>query len=871
MILPLFQFAAQPSNQTLTIDGFIQTITQSVYFTWAVIAIVAVAVLVGCAFILRAILYKKYQKAQAFNTVALKVLVPSTKKSEGEGGKVEEDERLEQIKENIAIAETFFSAVAGLSRGKGLKRIKDWFTGGEQDFSFEIVVENQIIKFYIDVPIDQKEFIKQQIYSQYPDAKIEEKVDYNLFDEDSHIMGAYLQTEKPGYFPLKTYQDAESDPLDALLNPLSSIQANNAGAAIQYVVRPANPKWRQEGTDVVREVKEGEKFEQVINETVLDKIAEGVKFFFKELSKQAQSPEEQSKMDQEDNYQLSSKEQEMLEGIEEKISKGGLEVTLRVISAADSESVARNNLDNILNAFGQYNIYRFGNSLEAYIPKKQKKVIRDYIYRSFKEKNSFIANTEEMASLWHPPLPSTEAPNIDWLSGRRSAPPSNIPKTGLKVGFVDYRGEKEDVYIKKSDRRRHLYMVGKTGSGKTVHIENMAKQDIRNGNGCAIVDPHGDLAEKALSFVPKERADDVIYFNPADMERPMGINMLEADTEEQKDLAVQGMVSIFYELFPPDMIGPMFEHHMRNCMLTLMADLDNPGTVIDIPRMFSDEDYVDEFMDDLDDPVVRNYWEEEMEQTSDYHKSEMLGYVISKVGRFAENKMMRNILGQQESSFDFRKAMDEEKILIINLAKGKTGEVNAKLLGLIIVAKLQMVALARADMPEEERNDFYLYIDEFQNFVTESISTILSEARKYRLSLIMAHQYMGQLEDEQGDTSVRDAVLGNVGSIMSGRIGPDDAEILAKEFAPTFGSQDLIKPPKYHWYTKLIVDTNPTKPFLMGAPPPEKGNKELAESIKELSRLKYGTDREIVEQEILERTQLGKMEQGDKDLSEPSL
>ena len=869
MLLPLLQFGAQTTNQTLTLSGLGQTIIQSVYFTWFVIAAVVIAIIAAAIFILRAILYKKYQKVKSFNTVCLKVLVPSTKKSEGEGGKVEEKESLEQIKEKIAVAETFFSAIASLSTDSGLTRIINWFTGRRDDFSFEIVVDNQLIKFFIDVPIDKRNFIEQQIYSQYPDAEIEEKLDYNIFNKDSHILGAYLDTKKPNYFPIKTYEDLESDPLDALLNPLSSIQSGNASAAIQYIVRPSRNEWREKGMSVVREVKEGEKIESVINETILDKIGSGLQFISEQLFQEGTSPQEQTQQDE--DYQLSSKEQEMLEGIEENISKGGLEATLRVISAADNEQTARHNLDNILNSFGQYDVYRYGNSFQAHIPKKQKKVIRDYIYRSFKEDYSFVANTTEMASLWHLPLPSTEAPNIDWLSGRQSAPPSNLPKSGLKVGFVDYRGKKEDVYIQKSDRRRHLYMVGKTGSGKTVHIENMAKQDIRNGNGCAVVDPHGDLAEKTLSFIPKERADDVIYFNPADMDRPMGINMLEADTPEQRDLAVQGMVSIFYELFPPDMIGPMFEHHMRNCMLTLMADLDNPGTIIDIPRMFSDESYVEEFKDDLDDPVVRNYWEEEMEQTSDYHKSEMLGYVISKVGRFAENKMMRNILGQQESSFDFREAMDEEKIIIINLAKGKTGEVNAKLLGLIIVAKLQMVALARADMPEEERKDFYLYIDEFQNFVTESISTILSEARKYRLSLIMAHQYMGQLEDEQGDTSVRDAVLGNVGSIMSGRIGPDDAEILAKEFAPTFGSQDLIKPPKYHWYTKLIVDTNPTKPFLMGAPPPEEGNEELAKSIKELSRLKYGRDREIVEEEILERTQLGKTEQGEKDLSEPSL
>jgi len=305
------------------------------------------------------------------------------------------------------------------------------------------------------------------------------------------------------------------------------------------------------------------------------------------------------------------------------------------------------------------------------------------------------------------------------------------------------------------------------------------------------------------------------------------------------------------------MIGPMVEHHMRNVMLTLMADLENPGTIIDIPRMFTDDDYVKKYLENVKDPMVRAYWEKEVAKTSDFHKSEMLGYLISKVGRFVENEMMRNIMGQQRSGFNFREVMDKNQILLVNLAKGKTGEVNAKLLGLIVVAKLQMAALGRADMREEDRQDFYLYIDEFQNFVTDSIATILSEARKYKLDLIIAHQYMGQLTDEKGRHDVRDAVLGNAGTICSARIGPDDAEVLQKEFAPTFGSYDLLNAPEFTFYTKLLIDNMASKPFLMRPYPPVEGNRELAEAIRELSRLKYGRDRNIVEAEIMERTQLG--------------
>ena len=816
-------------------------------FSSAMFALFAVGV-TAILFVLRTVLHASTHESKAFNHVILRIMVPKERKNEGQNSQ-QNQERLEQIKEEIGITETMFASIAGLRAQRGFMH---WITGRTDHFSFEIVAQNNLIYFYVAVPRKLQGFMEQQIHAQYPYAQIEEMTDYNIFTEKSTIVGTLLGAKQKSIFPFKTYKKMESDPISAILNVLGKAYTDNSALAVQYVLRSAHRKWRRKGVRIVREVRKGERFETVAHQTAVRRFFGK---FFKEIWSVAKTD---SKKDQpKEHYQLSPMEEEMLKGIEEKLSKGGMDVTIRLLSASDNAEVARMNLDNLSAAFSQFNHYRYGNEFFAALPRKQSSLIRDFIYRSFKEKRKIVMNTEEMASLWHLPLPTTEAPNIKWLIGRQSSPPSNLPTAGLLLGRVDYRGTKQDVFMKEADRRRHLYIIGKSGTGKSVTIANLAIQDIKNGNGVAIVDPHGDLVEAVLEHIPKERADDVVIFDPSDMERPIGLNMLEARNEEQKDFAVQEMIGIFYKLFPPEMIGPMFEHNMRNVMLTLMGDLNDPGTIIDIPRMFTDDAYVKAYLKRVKDPVVRSFWEKEMAKTSDFHKSEMLGYLISKVGRFVENEMMRNIMGQQKSSFDFREIMDQKKILLVNLAKGKTGEVNAKLLGLIIVAKLQMAAMGRADMREEDRHDFFLYIDEFQNFITDSISTILSEARKYKLDLIIAHQYMGQLTDDKGKSPIRDAVLGNVGTIMSGRIGPEDAEVLAKEFAPVFGAFDLLNAPQYAFYTKLLIDNQASRPFLVNSMPPQKGNRELGAAIKELSRLKFGRDRSIVEAEILERTKLG--------------
>jgi hypothetical protein len=727
------------------------------------------------------------------------------------------------------------------------------------------VVQDSKISFYVAVPEKLRQFAEQQIHAQYPNSEISEVTDYNIFKPQSHVVGAYLWAKHQSVFPFKTYKKIDADPLLSILNPLSKI-LEHEGAIIQYIVRPATSEWRQEGVKMTREIREGKKFEQVSEKSWMSKLFNTGKVF------NAHQKDPKKVNSENERYQLTQMEEEMVKTMEEKMSHGGLEVTIRIVSSADNKERAQVNLENIINSFSQYNIYRYGNSFAAAIPRRSSTLVRESIYRTMREAHPMILNTEELASLWHLPLPSTETPHINWLTARKAPPPINMPTEGIILGRAVYRGEETIVRMKRADRRRHLYTIGKSGSGKTTMIQNMAVQDIQNGEGVCIIDPHGDFAEYVLQHVPKERAEDVIYFNPADIERPIGLNMLEVKTEEQKDFATQEMISIFYKMVTdPSMIGPMFEHTMRNVMLTLMADDETPGTLAEVPRILTDDTYVAKWKKKLKDPMVIAYWDKEMAKTSDFHKSEMLGYLISKVGRFVENEMVRNIIGQSHSGFTFREVMDNKKILIVNLAKGLVGEINANLLGMIIVSKLQMAALERASIPEELRYDFFLYIDEFQNFITDSIATILSEARKYRLELIIAHQYMKQLEDNKGKTSVRDAVIGNAGTLVSFRIGIEDAEVLAKEFAPVFGAYDLINVEQYTAYTKLLIDNTASKPFNMQIYPPQPGNKELAAAIKELSRLKYGRPRAQVTAEIMERAQLGVSKPTGTELSEATL
>jgi type IV secretory pathway TraG/TraD family ATPase VirD4 len=432
--------------------------------------------------------------------------------------------------------------------------------------------------------------------------------------------------------------------------------------------------------------------------------------------------------------------------------------------------------------------------------------------------------------------------------------PPDTPREGLYLGDNIYRGEKTKVHMLRDDRTRHFYIIGKSGAGKSVFLTFMARQDVWNGDGVCVIDPHGDLIEDVLTYVPKERAKDVVLFDPADQARPVGLNILEATDPAQMDMASSQATEIFIKLFGDEIFGPRIQHYFRNACLTLMESPEDGATLIDVPRIFTDEAFLKSKIKKIKNPVVKSFWEHEYANTGERERQEMIPYFSSKFGPFITNSIMRNTIGQAKSGFNIREIMDNQKILLINLSKGKIGDLNTQLLGLIIVAQIQMAAMSRADMPKDQRKDFYLYVDEFQNFATDSFATILSEARKYRLNLIMAHQYINQLVVSKfGNTSsaIKDAVFGNVGSMMSFKVGAEDAEYLAKEYAPVLSEQDVINIANYKAYLKLNINNTTSRPFsLQTLYDTSRANEELAAKIKQIAKLRYGRKREFVEKEI---------------------
>jgi hypothetical protein len=791
--------------------------------------VLTVAIVVGLLFGVRALVQARRRRQAAHNQVLLRLRMPRFFAKKDDGTR---EKDLRGVQEGIAVAETLFAGLSGLPRAKG---VMGWWLGHHDTVSFELLAKGNLIQFFIAVPQEWKTYMTQHIHAQFPGAELEDVPDYNPFLPQGITLGSGLRLKEPSLFPIKTYKRLDSDPQNAILNALT--KAGDTGSiVIQLLLEPAREEWRKRSVKFVECMQRGATVKEALKGRKPDlKDKEG-----REIPVRRLSPGEE----------------ELVKAVQEKASKGAFHANIRVMTSAPALAQAQELLNNTLNSFAQFNVYDLGNSFQkASVPPKR--LVDAFVFRRFRDGESCTLATDELASLWHPPLPTTELANVDWLDARKGAAPANIPKEGLLLGYNTYRGQKTPIYMKHADRQRHMYAIGKSGSGKSEFIANLAIQDIRNGHGVCVVDPHGDLVETLLNNIPPERYNDVIVFSPYDREHPVGLNMLEAPTPEMRDFAVQEMISIFYKLFPPEMIGPMFEHNMRNVMLTLMADPEHPGTIAEIPRMFSDEAYQKRWIAKVKDPVVRAFWENEMAKTSDFHKSEMLGYLISKVGRFVEDEMMRNIIGQAESGFSLREVMDEQKILFMDLSKGKTGEVNAQLLGLIVVTKLQMAALARADMPESQRKDFFLYIDEFQNYITPSIATILSEARKYRLNLIVAHQYMSQVV-EKGDTQIKDAILGNVGTMFVSRIGPEDVETFERIFAPTFHGSDMINSDKFTWYVKMIVDNAQVAPFTMQGPPPlPRGDGVLSGKLRQLSRLTYGRPKAVVEADIEERAAIG--------------
>ncbi len=802
-------------------------------------------VFVAIVFIVLFVMLKNRRKVKNSGKTILQITLPREVSDQNQDKK----ENLQNIQEKIGVMEAIYSNISGL---KGMKN----FSNG--NLSFEIVVKKGVISFYIATPKKLEQFIIQQIQAQYPDAHIERRDDYNIFSPQGYIDGVSLKLAKNSLFPIKTYKDLQSDPLSALINTLSKIE-NDDGAVIQIITRPVKARWRVYGRKVATEVRGG----KTLNEAVNAKGTMGSEFMggiwddvFKSFASSGKNQQESSQNTPKEPRRPSPMEEESAKKIEEKVAKAGLEVNIRIIVSADQKDQVKMYLDNIANSFGQYNIYEYGNSFQIVKPIKLKYFVNDFIYRNFNGKKKMILNSEELASIFHFPSGVIQTPNIDWLSSKEAPAPTNMSSEGIILGENVYRDKHTLVKLGREDRTRHTYVIGKSGVGKSELLSNMARQDILNGDGVCIIDPHGDFVDDILSIIPKERAEDVIYFNPADTERPMGLNLLEYDRKypEQKTFVINEMIKIFDKLYDLKSTGgPMFEQYMRNTMLLIMDDPESGATLMEISKTLADPDFRKYKLSKCSNPVVKDFWQKEAEKAGgEASLANMVPYITSKLSTFVSNDIMRPIIGQQQSAFNLRKVMDEKKILLVNLSKGRIGEMNAYLLGMVLVGKILISALSRTDAPREERKDFYLYLDEFQNFITDSIAIILSEARKYRLNLNIAHQYIGQLVKNQ-DTSIRDSIFGNIGTVISFKVGADDAEFLTKEFAPVFSAHDLVNIDKFNAYAKLIIDNQPTRAFNMKTFPMDREGIDLSEQIKKISSLKYGKDRSIIEAEILKR------------------
>lgn len=767
------------------------------------------------------------------------------------------------FREKIGIMEQFFRNIHEI-RELSLRNILRNWVFNSAVISFELVTENKMIDFYVVCVPYYQTLIEKQITSYYPNADIQLVEPYEIQPKGNKVKCYYAYLTKEFWYPLKTYKTIENDPLNDMTNIFSKL-AMNEKAALQLVIRPKTAKWAKKAKEVATGIFQARKSSWISNIPVLGWIGSIFGFL---LAGSGKAGDNQTKDYERGYVRMLQTTEEMAKKMGEKSTQVGFDAVIRIIASAETSERTEeiiNNTSIALNLFKAADMNWFQTRRIIFIDALNnlimmhnfRKRLLDARILFFGEKASILV-PEELAGIYHfPHSVYNYTPNIRWLSYRVLPPPPDVPTDGILLGYNSYRGFKKEIHFLEKDRGRHFYIIGKSGSGKSVFLSYMARQDIQNGKGLAVIDPHGDLIEDLINYVPKERVKDVIIFNPADMERPMGLNILEAKTPEQQDLASSQATEIFIKLFGDEIFGPRIQHYFRNACLTLMEDQDEGATLIDVPRIFVDDAFMKYKVAKIKNPVVKSFWEHEYASTGEREKQEMIPYFSAKFGPFITNSIMRNTIGQTKSGFNFRQCMDEGKILLVNLSKGKIGDLNTQLLGLIIVARLQMAAMSRADMPEAERKDFYLYVDEFQNFATDSFCSILSEARKYRLGLIMAHQYISQLvvtKFGNSSTQIRDAVFGNVGSLCSFKVGAEDAEYLAKEYAPTLTEQDIIGVANYKAYMKLNINNTTSRPFSLETIYDTKGqNEKIGAIVKEYSRMKYGRKKEFVDQEISDR------------------
>lgn len=704
------------------------------------------------------------------------------------------------------------------------------------------------IVVYVAVPNDYISLFEKQTLSLFPHAQIELQAhDYNIFVSAGETEISVAKLEKAPIYPLRTHEAFLTDPLEVLLNAFSKIE-RNGGAAIQFVVQAPRRKYGQVYKEVIDRVQNGMKPREAIERSTTggEFMATLGDMFF---AKKSTNTEPEARM----------VDQEALEQFRTKVAASIVEATVRVVVSASDAALATKVRSEVEAAFHQF-ATPAGNSLifQKLTGATARHAIKAFSFREKGDKQALPLNLDELATMVHFPANGIlGTPQFKQASGRTAAAPNELPESGTRLGQNVHRNAERPIFITAEDRLRHFYIIGQTGTGKTTLMKNMITQDIAAGAGVCMIDPHGTDIDDVLAAVPESRVDDVIYFDPSHYDRVMGLNMLEYDVRrpEQKTFVVNELFSIFQKLYAstPEAMGPMFEQYFRNATLLVLEDPESGNTLLDISRVLSDAQYRRYKLERATNPVVVQFWQEIATKAGGQASLEnVVPYIVSKFDVFTANDYLRPIIGQQQSAFDFRRVMDEQKILLVNLSKGRLGDINANLIGMIVVGKILMAALSRVDDTTKALPPFYLHMDEFQNISTDSISAILSEARKYKLGLTMAHQFMAQL-----DPAIKDAVFGNVGSVAAFRVGTEDATALEHQFSPTFTAHDLQQTPNRQAYIRMLANGTPTKPFSIATDPPSEGTEAVVAERIARSYARYGTARSTVEESIRQRYHKG--------------
>mgnify|MGYP001558029502 FL=1 len=769
--------------------------------------------------------------SQALDMVLYEISLPYEK---------EEIKKEKNFKEFISAMEQFYNGMMILGQDKE-----------PSCFALEIGLPTigEEIVFYVAILRTKSSLLEKQISALFANARIEEKrEDYNIFQPGGVSAGAVAKLKTYSVLPLRTYDKFDVDPMFVIANAFSKLRKIGEGAALQIVFGPAENSFGNKIKKTAEEIRKGEKLFEAMKKAKI--TGTGVfsfigDFLFSGSSAKKNDQEYEKKQEKE-----RTANENLAKMIEEKASRPLIAANLRILVSADSREKSDNILKEIESAFLQFTEPQ-GNALKfkELKGKELDNLFYKFSFRLFDKNEAICLNTAEMATIFHFPKGISSISQLKYVKAKDAPPPLNLPQEGILLGKNFYRGDESLIYMKDDDRRRHFYLIGQTGTGKSVLLKNMIVQDMEQGKGVCYIDPHGSDLEDILSRIPKDRVEDLIYFDPAGRDKTMGLNMLEYDLNypEQKTFIVNELLGIFNKLFDMKIAGgPMFEQYFRNATLLVMDDPVSGNTLLEVSRIMSNKPFRDRKLAVCKNLAVKLFWKDVAEKAGgEASLANIVPYITSKFDNFLGNDIMRPIIAQEKSSFDFRKIMDEKKILLINLSKGRLGDINSHLLGLIIVGKLLMSALSRADIPESERNDFYLYIDEFQNVTTDSIATILSEARKYKLNLAIAHQFIGQLED-----NIKKAVFGNVGSMGAFRVGAEDGEFLAKQFEPVFDESDLLNIDNYHAYLKLLIEGQSSRPFNVATLPFQKGDINFGQEAALLSLARYGRLRSQVEEEI---------------------